>query len=307
MARSGRNTSLDRPVPGTPTSPPASHGTLVRQARPSERPAVGGGIIRQGFVEAELGRSRERLDAILAALPDQVFQLDETGRFVDHHAARSSHLAAVPDQLRGLRIDQVFPAPARKAVQAALRAALEHNRVQTVAYDLPDDFQGPRRYEARLTPTSSDQCLVVMREITERVRAEEAARSARDRLEQRLAEHATKLRAAKRRLRAETQTRQRRDALLRERDAQLGAIVDNLPGVVYRRALHPDGRITFPYHSARLRSRYGLDPAALVESASPLQRVMHPDDREGWRRAVLEFCSRADALRAQLPLLHAGP
>ena len=286
MARSGRNTSLDGPI--VPASPPASHAKLAREARLIERSAVEGGIGRKGPVHADPGHTRERLDAILAALPDQVFQVDETGRFVDRNGADTGHLASAPDHLRGVRIDQVFPAPTGKVMRAALRAALQQGGVQTVRYDLPDDSQGPRGYEARLAPTGTGQCLIVVHEITDRLRAEEACRSACDQLEQRITRDTARLRAANKRLRAEIEVRKRTAAVLREREAQLGAIVDNLPGVVYRRVLHPDGRITFPYHSARLGSRYGLGPEALVDSASPLQRAMHPDDREGWRRAVLE-------------------
>jgi hypothetical protein len=204
------------------------------------------------------------LDAILAALPDQTFHVDETGRFLDFCVSCPSHSAPAHDQL-GLRLDQILPTPARKAVGAALRAAREQNRIQTVAYDLPDESQGQRRYEVRLLPTGGGQCRVVVGEVTERVRADEAAGSVRELLEQRLAERTTRLRAANRRLRAEIQAGKRTAAALRQsetrarraearlravvdggsEEAQLGAIVDNLPGVVYRRVLHPTAGSAF--------------------------------------------------------------
>ena len=51
------------------------------------------------------------------------------------------------------------------------------------------------------------------------------------------------------------------------REAQLRGIVDNIPGVVYRRIRHPDGRISYPYHSPQIELRHGFDSAAVAEDA----------------------------------------
>ena len=71
---------------------------------------------------------------------------------------------------------------------------------------------------------------------------------------------------------------------LRAREAQLRGIVDNIPGVVYRRIRHPDGRITYPYHSPQIELRHGLDAAAVANDARVLQDAVHPDDRAAWLR-----------------------
>jgi diguanylate cyclase (GGDEF)-like protein/PAS domain S-box-containing protein len=73
---------------------------------------------------------------------------------------------------------------------------------------------------------------------------------------------------------------------LRAREAQLRGIVDNIPGVVYRRVRHPDGRISYPYHSSQFELRHGLDPAAVAQDPSLLQEAVHPDDRAAWVAAV---------------------
>jgi diguanylate cyclase (GGDEF)-like protein/PAS domain S-box-containing protein len=73
---------------------------------------------------------------------------------------------------------------------------------------------------------------------------------------------------------------------LRTRETQLRGIVDNVPGVVFRRIRHPDGRISYPYHSSQFELRHGLDPAAVAEDPSLLQDAVHTDDRAAWLAAL---------------------
>jgi PAS domain S-box-containing protein len=73
---------------------------------------------------------------------------------------------------------------------------------------------------------------------------------------------------------------------LRAREAQLRGIVDNIPGVVYRRIRHPDGRISYPYHSPQIELRHGFDAAAVANDARVLQDAVHPEDRAAWLAAI---------------------
>lgn len=73
---------------------------------------------------------------------------------------------------------------------------------------------------------------------------------------------------------------------LREREAQLRGIIDNIPGVVYRRVRHPDGRISYPYHSPQIEQRHGFDAAAVANDPKLLQDAIHPDDRPAWLAAI---------------------
>ena len=247
MARSGRNTSLDRP--GVPASPPASHAKLVREARRRI-----GAALRESKERAR--RAEARLRAVIESASDAFVLWDRDGRLV---LCNERYLDLYPDLARhirpGVTLEEVVGELARSGRIAdavgreAEWIAERRRRHRGDGRSFEERLTDGRWLRARALATRDGETLVVQSDITELMR---------------------------------------RDALLREREAQLGAIVDNLPGVVYRRVLHPDGRITFPYHSARLGSRYGLDPQALVDSASPLQRAMHPDDRENWRRAVLE-------------------
>ena len=78
---------------------------------------------------------------------------------------------------------------------------------------------------------------------------------------------------------------------LRERSELLAALhcardhmsgfAENLPGSIFRRLLHHDGRISYAFISEGEREAFGLDPDEMVRDADCLSRVLHPDDHEG--------------------------
>ena len=73
---------------------------------------------------------------------------------------------------------------------------------------------------------------------------------------------------------------------LRNSEELLGSIAANVPGTVFRRVLHRDGRVTFPFISAGLREIFDLDPQQLKTDPDSFISAIHPDDRQGWREAL---------------------
>ena len=81
-------------------------------------------------------------------------------------------------------------------------------------------------------------------------------------------------------------TEQRRAAeVLRDREAQLAEIANNIPGAVYRRVLHADGRITIPFHSGQDSELVGnaIDADSLSDN---FIEWIDPPHREAWKAAV---------------------
>lgn len=72
--------------------------------------------------------------------------------------------------------------------------------------------------------------------------------------------------------------RKKTEAALRETEAQLHGISANLPGMVYQRVRHPDGRVEFPYVSAGVRDVLGVEPDAAMEDPAVMLDLIHPDD-----------------------------
>ena len=63
-----------------------------------------------------------------------------------------------------------------------------------------------------------------------------------------------------------------------ELQATLASITDNAPGVIYSFRRRPDGIMQLPYASPKLAQVTGLDPQALAADASPLWRLVDPQD-----------------------------
>jgi len=78
----------------------------------------------------------------------------------------------------------------------------------------------------------------------------------------------------------------RAEEVLRETEQRLQSIVNNLPGGLFRRVLHPDGRITFPFSTDYLSRRFGLIRTGGDGPASTLTDAIHPEDVASWREAV---------------------
>ncbi|MCC6918107.1 MAG: PAS domain-containing protein [Alphaproteobacteria bacterium] len=69
---------------------------------------------------------------------------------------------------------------------------------------------------------------------------------------------------------------------LRESEERIRSITANLPGGIFRRVLHPDGRITYPFTTGGVVRWYGMDTTALERDSSLFIETLHPDDRNRW-------------------------
>lgn len=66
----------------------------------------------------------------------------------------------------------------------------------------------------------------------------------------------------------------------RKSDRQLHSIIDNLPGFVFRRVMAPDGTISYPYLSPKIRKWCGIGPAEEGSRTKLLGEYLHPADRQ---------------------------
>jgi two-component sensor histidine kinase len=75
----------------------------------------------------------------------------------------------------------------------------------------------------------------------------------------------------------------------RQSERRLDRIAGDFPGLILRRVLHPDGRLSFPYVSEGGRSLLNLDAEAApapetVERVA--ERIIAPEDRQAWIAAL---------------------
>jgi PAS domain S-box-containing protein len=120
--------------------------------------------------EEELRRSEARHRALLRAMPDIMFRMSRSGVFLDYCAQRNTPLYRPPSVFLGARVQDVMPGIGDIFVNR-IQETLATGVVQS--YEYPLDCRGRTGYfEARFAPSSDDEVLVVVRDVTEQMQLE---------------------------------------------------------------------------------------------------------------------------------------
>ena len=132
-------------------------------------------FVRLREVTGKLVRLEAELQAIVRAFPDRYFWLDAEGRFLACEGGRGSDFEVPPELVLGKRIADAFPREVSPELERAARDCLDSGTLVAAEFAL-----GARSYEARFLPLEGSQpgqgqLLMIVREITERKQAEDAA------------------------------------------------------------------------------------------------------------------------------------
>jgi PAS domain S-box-containing protein len=131
--------------------------------------------------DALLHETVARNKAILKALPDLMFLTSKDGVFLDFHAKEWGVLFVPPEQFIGKNIREVFPEDLAEALVGCFEQAAKSVDPVIHEYSLPlDETKG--YYEARVVSCDRGRVLSIVRDITERKRAEEALHESQERL-----------------------------------------------------------------------------------------------------------------------------
>jgi PAS domain S-box-containing protein len=138
-------------------------------------------ITDRTLADESLQRSEERNRAILRAIPDLMFLQTADGVYLDYQVRDTRDLLVPPAGFLGKNMRDVLPPGLSESLSSCFRRAQETDEPQVVEYRLTLDGE-ERWYEARIVTTEGDKMLSVVREITDRKRAEEALQGAQESL-----------------------------------------------------------------------------------------------------------------------------
>lgn len=138
--------------------------------------------------EAALEKSQARNRALLNAIPDLVFLLTRDGTFLDYHATSQDLLLLPPEQFLGKNVSEVLPPELAAQLHKCFQQASD--KPSLVEYQLPM-LGEDRFYEAAVVTCEGDKILTIVRDITERRKAEDLLRQSEERL--RLAQQAARV------------------------------------------------------------------------------------------------------------------
>ena len=161
---------------GTPRGPSRQELSLIEIAAD-----IAGIAIEHQRSQEALRQSEERNRAILRALPDWMFILDTDGVFLDCHVNNPKDLLVPPEAFIGKSMHDVLPPSLAEAHQRAFERALVTNEPERIEYSLESQHE-LRFYEACVVRCDSDKMLSIVRDITDRKRAELDAAAQRQEL-----------------------------------------------------------------------------------------------------------------------------
>ncbi len=121
--------------------------------------------------KVSLAEARQR--ALLRAIPDLVFRLDETGKIIDFHTNSPEYLFLPPDRFLGKTPDELLPPPTGEQLHAIVLDVARTRESREFAYSL--DVNGKTRYFKAHFTAGRGEVLSAIRDVTASKVAEQHA------------------------------------------------------------------------------------------------------------------------------------
>lgn len=131
--------------------------------------------------ELALRNVNAELQAIFEALPDIYFRLDCYGNYLDCRPKHRKGVQRSLDAFLGHNIRDILPPPVSHQMQMAIAQVIATGAPVSFEYSL-DGLDRSRHYEARVVGFHGDEAIAIVRDISDRKRAEEALRISEERM-----------------------------------------------------------------------------------------------------------------------------
>ncbi len=151
--------------------------------------------------ELKLRSSEERNRALVSSLPDIMFVHDKNGLFLDYHTPGNTPLWFEPEYFLGKSFTDILPKEVVDIVIPKFKAAFITNDLQTYEYSALNGNE-TKFYEARIIAFENNKALNIIRDVTDKVRAENDLRTLNEDLESRVIERTAQLTEANQELEA---------------------------------------------------------------------------------------------------------
>jgi PAS domain-containing protein len=135
--------------------------------------SIGRDVTEQVLIEETLSKFEARNQALLESIPDSMFIVDRSGLCLDMR----SRLPFLPEQAVNFNlIEYECFRSIKDRLPKLIDITLTTQQLQTLEFSYPD---GENYYEMRLSPSSADEVMILVRDITDRKQAESIASALR--------------------------------------------------------------------------------------------------------------------------------
>ncbi len=131
--------------------------------------------------EAALHASEAKNRAIVEAIPDLLFRMSGNGTYLDFNAPNFSQLAVPPSVFLGKKTTEVLSPDVAEPFERHIQLALSTRQVQVFEYQLTPINGVVSDFEARIAPVGEDEVLCIVRDISDKKRAETTIRESEHR------------------------------------------------------------------------------------------------------------------------------
>jgi two-component system sensor histidine kinase/response regulator len=146
--------------------------------------------------EEEIWQTTAELRAIFQALPDLFLRLDTAGCILDYRGPQPSGLLGDGQDLPGKLLQDLVPAEAGRSLEKAIGRVRKSGSMAAVEFSIP--VKGVEMFcEARVIPLHWKEIIVILRDITERTRAERRLKQYAEEVQEKNSELASALTTAR--------------------------------------------------------------------------------------------------------------
>jgi len=124
-------------------------------------------ITEQQEMENALKNSEARTRAILASIPDMIFEISKDGTFLDLMASSEISPTMPPSQFIGKNLKELFPPTIARQSIFALDRAIATQQIHAFEYGLPPGEE-VQFFEARVAAIPPESAIIMVREISQR-------------------------------------------------------------------------------------------------------------------------------------------
>lgn len=132
-------------------------------------------ITDQKIIEEQIREQNLRFKAIVDAIPDLLYIMDEDGNYLEYFSSNLEKYIGDFNYLVGKNLNEIFSTADSDLHLGRIKAALAENKIQTYEYPGMVGFED-RFFESRIVPMTQNKVLRFVREITERKKSESEIR-----------------------------------------------------------------------------------------------------------------------------------